>query len=162
MEHEGGKAGRFEDGSAEVIGACMEVHRHLGPGLLESAYERCLCRELSLRGVAFERQREVPLVYKDTRLDCGYRLDIVVGNRLLVEVKAVERLLPLHEAQVLTYLRLTGIRVALLVNFNVAALRLGLRRLTYNSQHPFPPSRLHVNSFIEGQQECARRGESRA
>jgi GxxExxY protein len=149
MEHEGGKAGRFEDDSALVISSCIEVHRTLGPGLLESAYERCLCHELSLRGVPFQRQREVPLVYKGLSLECGYRLDIVVGERLLIEIKAVERLLPIHEAQALTYLRLTGISVALLVNFNVAVLRNGLRRLSYNPHHPFPPSRLHVHSPIE-------------
>src|SRR4051794_9663481 len=112
MEHEGEKAGRYEDGSEEIIAACMEVHSHLGPGLLESAYERCLCHELSLRGVVFERQRALPLVYKGVQLDCGYRLDIVVAEALVVEVKAVERLLPVHEAQALTYLRLTGLRAA--------------------------------------------------
>jgi GxxExxY protein len=144
MTHEGGKAGRFEDRSAEVIAACIEVHRHLGPGLLESAYEHCLCHELSLRGLGFERQRPLPLAYKGVHLHCGYRLDIVVGKLLIVEVKAVERLLPVHEAQALTYLRLTGLPAALLVNFNVAVLRHGLRRLTYNPNHPFPPSRLHV------------------
>ncbi|WP_437720881.1 GxxExxY protein [Sorangium sp. So ce861] len=144
MAHEGEKAGRFGDGSAVVIAACIEVHRHLGPGLLESAYERCLCHELSLRGLSFERQRPLPLIYKGVHLECGYRLDIVVGGSLLVEVKAVERLLPVHEAQVLTYLRLTKLPAALIVNFNVAVLRHGLRRLTYNPNYPFPPSRLHV------------------
>ena len=135
MEHEGGKAGRFLDGSDEVIAACIEVHRHLGPGLLESAYELSLCQELSLRGMRFDRQRQLPLVYKGVHLDCGYRLDVVVNEALLVEVKAVERLLPVHEAQVLTYLRLTGLRAGLLVNFHVAALRHGLRRLTYDPNH---------------------------
>lgn len=144
MTHEGEKAGRFEDGSAEVIAACIEVHRHLGPGLLESAYEHCLCHELSLRSLNFERQRPLPLVYKGVHLECGYRLDVVVGGNLLVEVKAVERLLPIHEAQALTYLRLTSLPAALVVNFNVAVLRHGLHRLSYNPNHPFPPSRLHV------------------
>ena len=144
MTHEGGKAGRFEDGSAEVIAACIEVHRHLGPGLLESAYEQCLCHELSLRGLSFERQRPLPLVYKGVHLECGYRLDVVVGSCLIVEVKAVERLLPVHEAQALTYLRLTRLSAALVVNFNVAVLRHGVRRLSYNPNHPFPPSHLHV------------------
>ena len=145
MEHEGEKAGRFEDGSGEVIAACIEIHRHLGPGLLEAAYQRCLCHELTLRGVLFERQRPLPLVYQGVHLDCGYRLDVVVGERIIVEIKAVERLLPVHEAQALTYLRLTGLPAALIVNFNVAVLRHGLRRLTYHPQHPFPPSRLHVS-----------------
>jgi GxxExxY protein len=130
MEHEAEKTGNFDDGSAEVIGACIEVHRHLGPGLLESAYERCVCRELSLRGVRFDRQREVPLVYKGLEIDPPYRLDIVVNDRLIVELKAVSQLLPIHEAQVLTYLRLTGLPVAILVNFNVATLRQGVRRIT--------------------------------
>ncbi|WP_437754934.1 GxxExxY protein [Sorangium sp. So ce1389] len=144
MTHEDEKAGRFEDGSAAVIAVCIEVHRHLGPGPLESAYEHCLCRELSLRSLSFERQRPLPLIYKGVHLECGYRLDVVVGGSLLVEVKAVERLLPVHEAQVLTYLRLTRLPAALIVNFNVAVLRHGLRRISYNPNHPFPPSRLHV------------------
>ena len=144
-EHEGEKAGRFSDGSAEILAACIEVHRHLGPGLLESAYELCLCRELSLRGVSFERERRLPLTYKGIDLECGYRLDVVVRDAVIVEVKAVERLLPVHEAQLLTYLRLTGMRAGLLVNFNVPVLRDGLRRLTYDPAFAaFPPSRLHV------------------
>jgi len=124
------KTGSFGDGSEEIIGACIEVHRHLGPGLLESAYEACLCRELSLREFRFERQRSLPINYKGLRLDCGYRLDLIVENRILVELKTVERLLPIHEAQVITYLKLTGLDTALLVNFNVSVLKFGLRRLT--------------------------------
>ena len=124
------KIGRFGDGSEEVIGACLEVHSHLGPGLLESAYEQCLAHELSLRGLQFERQRPVPVAYKGVRLDCGYRLDFVIEDRLLVEIKAVESLLPVHQAQVLTYLQLTQLPVALLVNFNAFPLKAGLRRLT--------------------------------
>ncbi len=147
MEHEGGEAGRIEDGAGLIIGACIEVHRHLGPGLLESAYEQCVCHELRLRGLPFERQRQVPLVYKGVALPCGYRLDLVVDDCLVVEIKAVERLLPVHEAQALTYLRLTGLRAALLVNFNVPVLRQGLRRLSYNPHHPSPPPRLHVKSL---------------
>ncbi|HEY3488667.1 MAG TPA: GxxExxY protein [Candidatus Deferrimicrobiaceae bacterium] len=117
------------DLSEPVIGACIEVHRHLGPGLLESAYEACLCHELSLRGMSFERQRAVPLTYKGLALECGYRLDLVVADRVIVEIKAVEALAPIHEAQALTYLRLTGLEVALLVNFRVPVLKHGLRRL---------------------------------
>src|SRR3954462_1968699 len=89
----------------QIIGACIEVHRYLGPGLLESAYEQCLCRELNLRGLRFERQRSVPLLYKGVRLDCGYRADLVVEDRILVELKTVEQILPIHVAQTSTYLR---------------------------------------------------------
>ena len=111
-----------------IIGAAIEVHRALGPGLLESTYEECLCRELSLRGVPFERQRSLPVEYKGLRLDCGYRLDLLVADTVVVEIKAVESLLPIHEAQLLTYLRLGGWKVGLLINFNVAILRQGIRR----------------------------------
>ena len=111
-----------------IIGAAIEVHRALGPGLLESAYEECLCRELSLRGIPFERQRSLPVEYKGLRLDCGYRLDLLVADTVVVEIKAVESLLPIHEAQLLTYLRLGGWKVGLLINFNVAVLRQGIRR----------------------------------
>ena len=116
-----------------IIGACIEVHRHLGPGLLESVYEQCISHELVLRGLRFERQRPIPLVYKDVRLDCGFRADLVVEECVLVELKTVEELLPVHSAQVHTYLRLAAIDVGLLVNFNVTALRRGLRRL---NRHP--------------------------
>jgi len=96
--------------------------------LLESAYEECLCRELSLRGVRFERQRTLPVEYKGWRLDCGYRLDLVVEDEVVVEVKAVEALLPVHEAQLLSYMKLGGWKVGLLINFNVAMLKEGIRR----------------------------------
>jgi GxxExxY protein len=112
-----------------VIGAAIEVHRILGPGLLESVYEECLCRELMLRNVPFERQKELPLQYKGVEIDCGYRLDIVVDGALVLEVKACNGLEPVHEAQLLTYLRLTGLRIGLLINFNVPVLKEGIRRL---------------------------------
>lgn len=112
----------------QVIGAAIEVHRLLGPGLLESAYEECLAHELSLRKLAFERQKPLPVQYKGVRLDCGYRLDLVVEDRLVLELKAVEHLLPIHHAQVLTYLRLSGIKYGLLMNFHVPVLIEGLRR----------------------------------
>ena len=112
-----------------VIGAGIEVHRALGPGLLESAYEECLCRELDLRKVQFERQRQLPVDYKGIRLDCGYRLDLLVAGTVVVEIKAVDRLLPIHQAQLLTYLRLGGWKVGLLMNFNVAALKQGIKRV---------------------------------
>jgi GxxExxY protein len=113
----------------QIIGFAIEVHRHLGPGLLESAYEDCLCYELNENGMDFKRQVPLPVVYKSVRLDCGYRMDIVVANRLILELKAAERLLPIHEAQVLTYMRLSGIPTGLLLNFNTPVLRDGIRRL---------------------------------
>jgi GxxExxY protein len=112
-----------------VIGACIEVHRHTGPGLLESAYEQCLCKELSLRGIPFVRELSLPVTYKGTVLDCGYRVGLLVDGRLLLELKAVEKLLPIHEAQVLTYLRLGGWKIGLLINFNVPVLKEGIKRL---------------------------------
>ena len=115
--------------SENVIGAAIEVHRALGPGLLESAYEECLCHELSLRGLSFKRQVDLPVTYKGIRLDCGYRLDIVVEHQLVLELKSVEALLPIHDAQLLTYLKLSGVATGLLMNFNVPVLRNGLRRM---------------------------------
>jgi GxxExxY protein len=114
--------------SAAVIGAAIEVHKRLGPGLLESAYDECLSHELALRSIAFVRQQPLPLVYKAVKLDCGYRMDLVVEGRLLIEVKAVEALHPIHEAQLLTYLKLSGIRAGLLINFNVELLKHGIVR----------------------------------
>jgi GxxExxY protein len=150
MAQEERKAGRFGDGTGEVIGALIEVHRHLGPGLMESAYEACLCAELSERGLTFERQRLLPVNYKGAQLECGYRLDLVVRDRILLELKAVEHLLPIHEAQVITYLRLSQLPVGLLVNFNVAVLRNGLRRLTQTPPKPFRSSALPVQTKYSG------------
>lgn len=118
----------YEELSHQVIAACIEVHRELGPGLLESAYEECLCRELSLRAIAFRRQCPLPVAYKGVRLDCGYKIDIVVDDKLLIEIKSVDEIHPIHEAQLLTYLRLSGLRVGLLVNFNVTVLKDGVIR----------------------------------
>ena len=112
-----------------VIGAAIEVHRVLGPGLLESAYEECLCRELVLRKVPYERQRQLPVDYKGTKVDCGYRLDLLVSEQVVVEIKAVESLLPIHQAQPLTYLKLGGWKVGLLMNFNVPVLKQGIKRV---------------------------------
>ena len=112
-----------------VIGAAIEVHRVLGPGLLESTYEECLCRELHLRNVPYERQRRLPVDYKGTQLDCGYRLDLLVCEQVVVEIKAVESLLPIHQAQLLTYLKLGGWKVGLLMNFNVPVLKQGIKRV---------------------------------
>jgi GxxExxY protein len=111
-----------------IIGAAMEVHRGLGPGLLESSYEMCLCRELSIRGIPFERQVPIPVEYKGVKLDCGYRADIVVDGAILVEIKAIDSLLPIHDAQLLSYLKLGGWKIGLLINFNVELLKHGLRR----------------------------------
>ena len=112
-----------------VIGLAIEVHRALGPGLLESAYQECLCYELKANGIAFGRQVALPVVYKSVKLDCGYRMDLVVDDRLVVELKTVEKILPVHEAQLLTYLRLSGIRTGLLLNFNTSVLKDGIKRL---------------------------------
>jgi GxxExxY protein len=111
-----------EDLTERVIGAAIEVHRALGPGLLESAYEECLCHEFHLQGISFERQRPLPVEYKGVKLDCGYRLDLTVENKVILEIKCVEHILPVHEAQLLTYLKMTGMRVGLLLNFNVSTL----------------------------------------
>ncbi len=112
-----------------VIGLAIEVHRALGPGLLESAYQECLCYELKAKGIAFGRQVALPVIYKSVKLDCGYRMDLVVDDRLVVELKTVEKILPIHEAQLLTYLRLSGIRTGLLLNFNTAVLKNGIKRM---------------------------------
>jgi GxxExxY protein len=111
-----------------IIGAAMEVHRTVGPGLLESTYEMCLCRELNIRGIPFERQVPIPVEYKGIKLDCGYRADIVVNGSILVEIKAIDSLLPVHDAQLLTYLKLGDWKIGILVNFNVELLKHGLRR----------------------------------
>ncbi|MBI5783114.1 MAG: GxxExxY protein [Gammaproteobacteria bacterium] len=115
-----------------VIGAAIEVHRVLGPGLLETAYEECLCYELSSRGLRFERQVSLPVVYKEIKLDCGYRMDLVVEGLVVLELKSVDRLLPIHEAQLLTYLKLRNYHAGLLINFNVPVLKQGLRRIVNN------------------------------
>jgi GxxExxY protein len=112
----------------EIIGAAIEVHRHLGPGLLESAYRRCLMHELALRRIPFKSELPIPLEYKGIPLESGYRLDLVVGDAVVVETKSVEALAKVHEAQLLTYLRLGGWRVGLLINFNVDVLKNGIRR----------------------------------
>jgi GxxExxY protein len=111
-----------------VIGAAIDVHRALGPGLLESTYELCLCRELNLRGIAFERQKAIPVEYKGVKLDCGYRADLIVDRRVLVEIKAVDILTAISDAQLLTYLRLGGWQIGLIINFNVQLLKQGIRR----------------------------------
>ena len=114
-----------------IIGAAIDVHRELGPGLLESAYEACLAYELLQRGLHVERQKELPLHYRDVTLDCAYRIDLLVEEAVVVEVKSVDRLEPIHEAQLLSYLRLAGKHLGLLINFNVKVLKTGIKRLAH-------------------------------
>lgn len=120
---------RLNQITENIIGAAIDVHRALGPGLLESAYEACLVFELAQRGLKVEQQRPLPVVYREVRLDCGYRLDLLVEDAVIVEVKAVDRLAPIQEAQLLSYLKLSGCKVGLLINFNVTVLKNGLRRV---------------------------------
>src|SRR5438045_8370116 len=124
----------------EIIGGAIAVHKALGPGLLESVYQKCLCQELSIRGIPFEREVPLPLEYKGIHLGCGYRVDLLVANSVVVEIKSVEALAPIHEAQLLTYLRIGGWRLGLLINFNVAVLKSGIRRriLGYEEQAALP------------------------
>ncbi len=119
-----------------IIGAAIEVHRALGPGLQESAYEACLAFEIIERGLKVEQQKPLPVVYREVRLDCGYRLDLLVEGVVIVEVKAVDHLMPVHQAQLLSYLKLSGCHVGLLINFNVKILKDGLRRVV----NDFPES----------------------
>ncbi len=123
------KRQRLNNLSGKAIGLCMEIHRELGPGLLESAYEECLAYELGINGIAFERQRALPVRYKEVRLDCGYRLDFVLENSLILELKAVTELHPIHSAQLLTYLKLDDKPLGLLINFNVPVLKDGIKRV---------------------------------
>jgi GxxExxY protein len=136
MEHD--EAWAFDALSHQAIAACIEVHRELGPGLLESVYEHCLLHELRLRGVRVERQVHIPVHYKGVTLECAYRADLIVEGRLLLEIKAIDRLVPLHSAQVISYLKLARLPAGLLVNFNVPVLRQGLRRLANPTPDPLP------------------------
>lgn len=130
INHKGTKdTKRSDELSNLIIGAAIEVHRHLGPGLLESAYEECLCHELVLNKISFERQKPLPVIYKGVHLDCGYRLDILVEKLVILELKTVEHIEPIHEAQLLTYLKLSGLWLGLLINFNVPVLKQGIRRI---------------------------------
>ena len=122
--------------SQVIIGAAIEVHRTLGPGLLESAYEQCLSHEFSLRQIPFERQKPLPVQYKGVELDCGYRLDFLVSGMVVVEVKAIDALLPIHQAQLLSYLKLGGWKLGLLINFHVPLLREGIKRVVSGLEEP--------------------------
>ena len=118
--------------SKNIIGAAIDVHRILGPGLLESAYEACLCHELELRNIRFAKQAAIPVRYKDVSLECGYRADLLVEDKIVVELKSVEKLMPIHDAQLLSYLKLTNCTVGLLINFNVTILKQGIKRKVLN------------------------------
>jgi len=119
---------KFDDLSHSVIGCALEVHSHLGPGLLESTYEQCLAHELTMNGILFKIQQPLPVIYKDIRLDCGYRIDLLIENKLIVELKSVEELKGIHEAQLLTYMKLANISIGLIINFNVRRLKEGIKR----------------------------------
>ncbi len=131
QRHRGSEKAIFynEELTDKIIAAAIEVHRNLGPGLLESAYEECFCHELYIKGFPFVRQKPLPLEYKGIKLDCGYRMDIVVDNKVVVELKCVDKILPVHEAQLLTYLRLSNIKVGLIINFYTPVLKDGIKRL---------------------------------
>jgi GxxExxY protein len=118
--------------SSKIIGASIEVHKTLGPGLLESAYEKCLCHELDLQGIKFERQVDLPITYKGKKLDCGYRIDILVQDLIIIELKAVDVIAPVHKAQLLTYLKLTKLQLGFLLNFNVPLMKDGIHRMANN------------------------------
>jgi GxxExxY protein len=122
---------KFDELSNKVLGCAIEVHRELGPGLLESTYEQCLAYELNRSKIPFQLQVGLPVEYKQTRLDCGYRIDLLVDGQLIVEVKSVEQLLKIHEAQILTYMRLSKVKVGLLINFNVPVLKKGIKRFLW-------------------------------
>ena len=122
--------------SSTIIGAAVEVHKALGPGLLESAYEECLCHELDLRNIVFERQKSLPLAYKGKLLDCGYRLDIVVENRITLELKSCEKIEEIHKAQLLTYLKISGLKLGLLFNFNNPVMKDGIVRIVNKLEEP--------------------------
>jgi GxxExxY protein len=119
---------RYEELTEKILGAAIEVHKALGPGLLESAYEECLCHELNLRGLCFQRQIKVPVIYKGISLDCGYQLDIIVEETVILELKSIERITSIHEAQLLTYMKLLRKPVGFIINFNVAVLRTAIVR----------------------------------
>lgn len=137
-----------------IIGCAIEVHRGLGPGLLESVYEQCLCYELAQRKVSFRRQVDLPVVYKSVNLTCGYRMDLVVEELVIVEIKAVEQILKIHEAQLLSYLRLNGKSVGLLINFHTPVLKSGIRRVVNNLKRTLRLSVSALRTCWEKNNEC--------
>jgi GxxExxY protein len=118
-----------EELTQKLIAAAIEVHRHLGPGLLESAYEQCYCHEVALQGILSERQKTLPVEYKSVKLDLGYRIDMVADKKVIVEFKCVDKILPVHEAQLLTYMKLSGVKVGLIINFHAAWIKDGIKRM---------------------------------
>jgi GxxExxY protein len=143
----------------KIIRAAIEVHRHLGPGLLESAYEECLCYEFSQMSLPFERQVHLPVVYKGVRLDCGYRMDLVVADLVVVEIKTVDAFSPIHSARLLTYLKLSGKPIGLLLNFNVPVLKEGLKRMVNRYARPLSPPISATSALDPGEE--GRPGSSR-
>jgi GxxExxY protein len=129
FNHRDTETQRLNQVTEKIIGCAINVHRVLGPGLLESAYEECLCFELSQSGLVFQRQVALPIVYKTVKLDCGYRMDLVVEDMVIVEIKAVEKIIPVHEAQLLSYLKLANKPIGLLLNFHVSVLKNGIKRI---------------------------------
>ncbi|MDT8317542.1 MAG: GxxExxY protein [bacterium] len=135
--------GRLNAITEKIIGSAINVHRELGPGLLESAYEACLVHDLLGAGLKVEQQKPLPVIYRDVKLDCAYRLDLMIENIVIVEIKSVEKLMPVHSAQLLSYLKLSGCSLGLLMNFNVEMLKTGIRRIVNN----FPDSRRTLRSL---------------
>jgi GxxExxY protein len=138
-----------------IIAAAIEIHRHLGPGLLESAYEECLCYELSLAGIRFARQVALPIQYKGLKLDCSYRMDMLVDDAVIVEIKSVDALLPIHSAQLLTYLKAANKRIGLLINFNAPMLKSGLKRIANRYTEPEREPAISASSAFDLGEECA-------
>ncbi len=128
-DHEGPRRLQFDELSKRVIGCAIEVHRNLGPGLLESTYEQCLAHELKCAAIPFMLQHPLPVDYNGVKLDCGYRVDLLVDNKIIVELKSVDKVLPIHQAQLLTYMKLAGIKIGLLMNFNVRFMKEGIKRM---------------------------------
>ncbi|MGD8372340.1 MAG: GxxExxY protein [Syntrophobacterales bacterium] len=120
---------KFDRLSHRVIGCALEVHRHLGPGLLESTYEQCLAHEMKMASIPFKLQCPMPVQYRGIKLDCGYRIDLLVDDRIIIELKSVDRVLPIHQAQLLTYMKLSGMPIGLLLNFNVKYMKSGIKRM---------------------------------
>ena len=137
----------------KIIGAAIEVHRHLGPGLLEAVYEECLCYELSQMGLKFQRQVHLPINYKGIKFESAYKMDLVVEDAVIIEIKAIEEMLPVHAAQLLTYLKSANKRVGLLINFNVPILRNGLKRIVNHYAGPQPTTRVSASSALESGDE---------
>jgi GxxExxY protein len=133
-----------------IIGAAIDIHRNLGPGLLEAVYEECLAKEFVLRGIPFERQKPIPLVYKDLKLECGYRLDFLVNHRIVLELKSIEAIAPIHDSVMLTYLRLSETQLGLLINFNVPVLKNGIKRYVWHyDENAETPGSAEINGEVE-------------